>query len=68
LSSVYPEEFIEQAEQYFLTQPPVQDQVKINYIKSKFIDDARLWYTTLTTPSICICKIFNVFSKSFLVQ
>jgi len=47
LVPVHPEEFIEQAEQYFMTQPTFPDNVKINYIKSKFIEGARLWYTTL---------------------
>ncbi|CAI6377408.1 unnamed protein product [Macrosiphum euphorbiae] len=44
LTPIHPEEFLEQAEQYFLTQPPVPDQFKINYVKAKFVDDAQLWY------------------------
>jgi len=30
LTPTHPEEFLEQAEQYFLTQPPLPDQLKIN--------------------------------------
>ncbi|CAI6377692.1 unnamed protein product [Macrosiphum euphorbiae] len=53
LTPVHPEEFLEQAEQYFLTHTPLPDQVKINYIKERFIGDARLWYNTLLpSPSI----------------
>lgn len=47
LTPTHPEEFLEQAEQYFLTQPPLPDQLKINYIKERFVGDARLWYNTL---------------------
>ncbi|CAI6350320.1 unnamed protein product [Macrosiphum euphorbiae] len=53
LVPLHPEEFLEQAEQYFLTQPPVHDQLKINYIKERFTGDARLWYNTLLpSPSV----------------
>jgi len=53
LTPIHPEEFLEQAKQYFLTQPPLPDQVKINYIKDRFVGDARLWYNTLLpSPSV----------------
>lgn len=65
LSPVHPEEFIEQAEQYFLTQPPVPDQVKINYIKSKFIDGAHLWYTTLLPPPSVYTNFLTLFRNHF---
>lgn len=65
LSPVHPEEFLEQAEQYFLTQPPVPDQVKINYIKSKFVDGARLWYNTLLPPPSVYANFLTLFRNHF---
>lgn len=65
LIPVHPEEFIEQAEQYFLTQPPVPDNVKINYIKSKFIEGARLWYTTLLPPPTNYQDFLVLFRNQF---
>lgn len=53
LTPIHPEEFLEQAEQYFLTQPPLPDQLKINYVKERFVGDDRLWYNTLLpSPSV----------------
>lgn len=63
LVPVHPEEFLEQAEQYFLTQPPVPDQLKINYIKERFIGDARLWYNTLL-PSPSVYQDFLLLFRS----
>ncbi|CAI6370027.1 unnamed protein product [Macrosiphum euphorbiae] len=65
LIPVHPEEFIEQAEQYFLTQPPVPDNVKINYIKSKFVEGARLWYTTLLPPPTNYQDFLVLFRNQF---
>lgn len=65
LTPVHPEDFLEQAEQYFLTQPPVPDQVKINYIKSKFVDDARLWYHTLLPPPSVYKDFLMLFRNHF---
>jgi len=65
LSPTHPEEFLEHAEQYFLTQPPVPDQFKINYIKSKFVDDARLWYNTLLPPPSVYTDFLMLFRNHF---
>lgn len=53
---MHPEEFINKVDQYFLMHSVI-DQVKINLISEKFIDRARLWYTTLIPPP-AIIKIF----------
>lgn len=65
LTPIHPEEFLEQAEQYFLTQPPVPDQFKINYVKAKFTDDARLWYHTLLPPPSVYGDFLILFRNHF---
>jgi len=65
LTPIHPEEFLEQAEQYFLTQPPVPDQFKINYVKAKFVDDAQLWYHTLLPPPSVYSEFLSLFRNHF---
>ncbi|CAI6349754.1 unnamed protein product [Macrosiphum euphorbiae] len=65
LTPIHPEEFLEQAEQYFLTQPPVPDQFKINYVKAKFVDDAQLWHHTLLPPPSVYSEFLLLFRNHF---